>query len=547
LHSAWRSPKIPEVRRLSRGLRGVGGLLVATALVAATSTTPAHAAPRGRGAASPTRARPLLRSSTTKPPQRPAPRVAEPRTPPKDPNDPHEKRIAELRDALHGVMHERPLSATRMGVEVMRASDGEVLFSHNVDARFNPASNTKMLTTAAAMAYLGPDWRYRTSLYGPPADSDGVVHGDVVLRGSGDPSLTATDLGDLARDLARSGVTKIEGDLYAESGDQALILHRNTYAVHVRPTSAGARAQAWVEPRSELFVVDNQAQTVNGKKSRLRIDAYRKDTHLVVTIRGRIAESRGEYVDARRLADGALYAGWTLRDALADFGVEVTGDVKTGELPVRTVLAMHRSAPLSDVCRISNKPSNNFVAEAIYRTLGGEVYGGPGTTEKGTRAIREFMSSLGVDNNRYTIINGSGLTHENRLTAADLTQVLRAIYFDVAIAPEFLTSLAIAGIDGTIRNRFQGTEAVGLVRAKTGTLSGVSALSGYVGDKDDVLVFTIFVEGFRHKRTNEVRRAQVRMVQAMLRYLHAEAPRRDGPPPVVEPSDDSESDGDPSL
>lgn len=531
-------------------------LVVATALALTSGLTSglslprAEAAPRAaaRGAATTTRARPLIRSSTTKPPQRPAPRVAEPaRTPPKEPNDPHEKRVAELRDALHAVMRDRPLSSTRLGIEVMRASDGEVLFSHNADARFNPASNTKMLTTAAAMAFLGPDWRYRTTLHGPPADADGVVHGDVVLRGSGDPSLTATDLGELARDLARNGVTKIDGDLYAEPGEQALILHRNTYAVHLRPTSIGQRAQAWVEPRSALFVVDNQAQTVKGKKSRLRIDAYRKDSHIVVTVRGRIAESRGEYVDARRLADGALYAGWILREALADFGVELTGEVKTGALPVRTVLAVHRSAPLSDVCRISNKPSNNFVAEAIYRTLGGELYGGPGTTEKGTRAIREFMSSLGVDNNRYTIINGSGLTHENRLTAADLTRVLRAIYYDVAIAPEFLTSLAVAGIDGTIRNRFQGTEAVGLVRAKTGTLSGVSALSGYVGDKDDVLVFTIFVEGFRHKRTNEVRRAQVRMVQAMLRYLHAEAPRRDGPPSLVEPIDDSEADGDPSL
>jgi D-alanyl-D-alanine carboxypeptidase/D-alanyl-D-alanine-endopeptidase (penicillin-binding protein 4) len=541
LRSARCSPKILDVIRLRRPF---GAPLLAV-LIAATTTMPtAEAAPRR--VASPARARPLLRSST--PSARPKARAAEPvRTPIKDPNDPDEKRIAELRDSLLAVMRDRPLSSTRLGVEVMRASDGEVLFSHNADARFNPASNTKMLTTAAAMAFLGPDWRYRTTLSGPAPDSDGVVHGDVVLRGSGDPSLTATDLGDLARDLARNGVTKIDGNLYAEPGDGALILHRNTYAVHVRSTSPGQRAQVWVEPRSALFVVDNQAQTVKGKRSRLKIDAYRKDDHLVVTVRGRIAETRGEYVDARRLGDGALYAGWTLREALSDFGVELTGEVKTGTLPTHNVLAIHRSAPLSDVCRISNKPSNNFVAEAIYRTLGGELYGGPGTTEKGTRAIREFMSAFGVDHSRYTIINGSGLTHENRLTAADLTQILRSIYFDVAIAPEFLTSLAIAGIDGTIRNRFQGTEAVGLVRAKTGTLSGVSALSGYVGDKDDVLVFTIFVEGFRHKRTNEVRRAQVRMVQAMLRYLHAEVPRRDGPPTTIEPTDDSEADGDPSL
>ena len=122
----------------------------------------------------------------------------------------------------------------------------------------------------------------------------------------------------------------------------------------------------------------------------------------------------------------------------------------------------------------------------------------------------------------------------------------------MSVAPEFMSSLAIAGIDGTIRNRFMGTDAVGLVRAKTGTLNGVSALSGYVGDKDDVLIFSIFVEGFRHRRTNEVRHAQVRMVEAMLSYLRSDAPapntgERNGEIPAAAVPDDSEADGDPTA
>jgi D-alanyl-D-alanine carboxypeptidase len=126
---------------------------------------------------------------------------------------------------------------------------------------------------------------------------------------------------------------------------------------------------------------------------------------------------------------------------------------------------------------------------------------------------------------------------------------LRKIFYDPSVAPDFLPSLAVAGIDGTIRNRFLGTDAIGLVRAKTGTLSGVSALSGYVGEKDDVLVFTIFVEGFRDKRVNEIRHAQVRMVEAMLRYLRADAPSTTGEPDSEQPGPeapiDYESDGDP--
>jgi D-alanyl-D-alanine carboxypeptidase/D-alanyl-D-alanine-endopeptidase (penicillin-binding protein 4) len=306
-----------------------------------------------------------------------------------------------------------------------------------------------------------------------------------------------------------------------------------------------------IEPRVDLFGVENQATTVKGKRSRLRIDSYRKDDRLIITVRGRIVDNRGDYTDMRRLADGSLLAASVLRSALGDFGIELTGRVRAGNIDVSTLLAEHVSAPLADVCKISNKPSNNFVAEAIYKTLGGEIYGMPGTLAKGTRAVMDYLTSNGIKPGSYKIVNGSGLTHENRITPSDLSTLLRKIYYDMSVAPEFLSSLAIAGIDGTIRNRFLNTDAVGLVRAKTGTLSGVSALSGYVGDKEDVLVFSIFVEGFRHRRTNEVRHAQVRMVQAMLSYLRSDAttPSTGEPDQEIDatPNIDSEADGDPQL
>jgi serine-type D-Ala-D-Ala carboxypeptidase/endopeptidase (penicillin-binding protein 4) len=482
-----------------------------------------------------------------------------------NPSDPREQRIAKLRERLLAVLHEPPLNRTRVGVEVMQASNGDVLFAHNAATRFNPASNTKMLTTAAAMSYLGADFRYHTALYGPEPDADGVVHGDVVLRGSGDPSLTTTDLAVVARALSARGVQRIEGDLYADprfhvrghkpndpgEGEGALILNRNTYGIRVRPGEVGRPAIVTVDPKVELFGIENQTTTVQGKRSRLRIDSYRKDDRLIITVRGRIADNRGEYVDLRRLADGSLLAASVLRAAFGDFGVELTGRVRSGTVAANLMLAEHVSAPLSDVCRISNKPSNNFVAEAIYKTLGGELYGMPGTLAKGTRAVVEYLTSAGIKPGAYKIVNGSGLTHENRITPADLSSLLRRIYYDLSVAPEFMSSLAVAGIDGTIRNRFMGTDAVGLVRAKTGTLNGVSALSGYVGEKDDVLIFSIFVEGFRHRRTNEVRHAQVRMVEAMLSYLRSDRPapsgsERNGEVPA-KATDDSEADGDPQL
>lgn len=549
------------------------GLAVASA-VALASLTPAFAGvtkPKARAA----KARaPVARNNArqarllpTKKPPAAAPIRRDTTTAPRevaDPNDPREQRIAKLRDRLVAMLHEAPLNRTKVGVEVMQASNGDVLFAHNAAVQFNPASNTKMLTTAAAMSYLGADFRYHTALYGPEPDADGVVHGDVVLRGSGDPSLTTTDVAEIARALSAHGVHRIEGDLYADphfharghkpddpgDGEGALILNRNTYGVRVRPGDVSHPAIVSVEPKVELFGVENQTTTVHGKRSRLRIDSYRKDDRLIITVRGRITDNRDDYVDLRRLADGSLLAASVLRSAFGDFGIDITGRVRAGNVPATTLLAEHVSAPLSDVCRLSNKPSNNFVAEAIYKTVGGELYGAPGTLAKGTRAIMDFLTSAGIKPGAYKIVNGSGLTHENRITPQDLSSLLRKIYYDLSVAPEFMSSLAIAGIDGTIRNRFMGTDAVGLVRAKTGTLNGVSALSGYVGDKDDVLIFSIFVEGFRHRRTNEVRHAQVRMVEAMLAYLRSDeaspnAGERNGEIPAA--PDDSEADGDPEV
>jgi D-alanyl-D-alanine carboxypeptidase/D-alanyl-D-alanine-endopeptidase (penicillin-binding protein 4) len=457
--------------------------------------------------------------------------------PPGNPEDPHEQRITQLREHLLQVLRERPLSRTRVGVTVVDPTDGDVLFAYNADQLFNPASNTKILTTAAALSQLGPDYRYRTELHGAEPDGDGVVHGDVELRGSGDPSLATVGLADLARDAAGRGITRIEGAILADGkyreaahpevaiGSGALIFNRNVYTVHVQPTEPKRRAVVSIESSSaDLFSVDNRVTTVAGKRTRVTVDLERRDGRLVVIARGRI-NPRSDVRYKRRLADGSLSAASTLQRALTDYGVEVTGGIRSGGVRGDApLLAEHLSAPLADICRISNKDSNNFVAETIFKTLARERFGAPATPEKGARAVADLLAPLGIGPRAYRIVNGSGLTHENRIQPSGLAKLLRHLYTDLSIAPEFLTSLAIGGIDGTIRNRFRSPDALGKVRAKTGTLSGVSALSGYAGETGGVLIFSILVENFSHRRLGEVREAQVKLVREMIAYLHADHP-----------------------
>jgi D-alanyl-D-alanine carboxypeptidase/D-alanyl-D-alanine-endopeptidase (penicillin-binding protein 4) len=496
------------------------------------------------------------------------------------PESPREVRIARMRARVQEVLRGPVLGRMRVGLEVMDTQTGEVLLSHNADAAFNPASNTKILTTAAAMKLLGSDWRYRTllliadrpqataSLGAVDGDAPGVLRGDLFLQGSGDPTLGSKGLTELARTLARAGITRVEGDVLCDGqyrsledlvrngsapalGGGALSVHRNAYAVHISPGVAGKPASVWVEPRTPYFVVQSKVQTVRGKKGRLLIDHARgKDGRLYITVRGRLGERHGEAVERRRLPEGSAFAALALSQALQDVGITITGQVRVAPPPQGPLrLLAEHGAPLSEVCKLSNKDSNNFVADTIFKTLGGERFGLPGTLQKGARAVAEWLTQTGINPARIKIVNGSGLTHENRLRPDDLSHLLRHVYHDLEVAPEFLQSLAIGGVDGTIRYRFRGP-TVGLVRAKTGTLSGVSALSGYVGEKQGVLVFSILVEGFRPKRLDDVRHAQVLIVDSLLRFLRSEAGAADVPPPSPAPTEDeprdSESDGDPT-
>lgn len=513
----------------------------------------------------------------------PSPNLLEPRAPAR-PGDPREPRIARMREQVQDILRSPPLSRLRVGLEVLEPESGEVLLARNAGAPFNPASNTKILTTAAALSFLGSDFRYRTVLLAPapapprtaalggpvPAPAEqpaaGVLHGDVFLQGSGDPSLGSAGLAELARDIGRAGITRIEGDLLVDGqfrslaeldrsgsagakGGGALIVNRNGYTVHVSPGKAGHPAGVWVEPRLPLFVLSASVKTVRGRKAaRVLVDHSFRNGHLYISVRGRIGEQHADLRERRHLPDGGALAAAVLAQALSDFGITLTGQVRFAPPPPGPlrVIAEHKSPPLSEVCWLSNKDSNNFVADTIFKTLGGERFGLPGTLEKGARAVFDWLGRLGISPARVKIVNGSGLTHENRVSPDDLAHLLLRLYHDIQLFPEFLQSLAIGGIDGTIRSRFHGA-SVGLVRAKTGTLSGVSTLSGYVGDKQGVLVFSIMVEGFGQKRLDQVRQAQVLIVESLLRYLRGAAPPAPPlpgapPPPATEDDEDAETD-----
>ncbi|HVZ88403.1 MAG TPA: D-alanyl-D-alanine carboxypeptidase/D-alanyl-D-alanine-endopeptidase [Polyangia bacterium] len=488
------------------------------------------------------------------------------------PDDRDHDRIVRMQTALREILHESILRRTRVGMRVIEARTGRLFFETRGGVLMDPASNQKVLATTTALMRLGADWRFRTELSGVAPTGDGVINGDVYLRGSGDPTVSSGDLGAMAAELARHGVRSIAGAVVADprrlgadepiiddesdadetgttedttpgklSPRAPLVVDHGLMQVRVRPAAeTGVAAEVTTTPSDPSFVVHNTARTKGHGRSRVTVRLSVVGARIQIDVDGRIGVDRNGIVFRRRVPHQALYAAALMRAALASAGIAVRDEARVEPTPpphaghVRPLLALHESAPLAVLMRKINKDSENDYAERVLEAAGAEVYGGAPTGDKGVRLLREVIGELGLPPNSYVPRNGSGLGHANRITADAMAALLRSLYLDPRVGPELLQSLSVGGVDGTTRNRFKGTLAAERVRAKTGTLAGKSCLSGLVGDGPDVLAFSILVEGLRGRSLAAVRGAQVTCVNAMMRYVReargaVAAPAQQGP------------------
>ena len=449
-----------------------------------------------------------------------------------------------MQDTIGQILHNRTLGRLKVGLRVVSARTGRLYYGRRDEALMDPASNQKVLATTAALMRLGADWRFRTEVSGPEPDGDGVVSGNLYLRGSSDPALRTGDLEALVARLRSRGITRVDGGVVADprrlgddnraedaSGEKApLIVDSGLTLVHVRPGAAlGDPAVVVTAPALSTtgddarggFVVRNQAVTrEGGRRPRVTVRVNVADGRVRIEVSGKIPVDSTGVSFRRRVPRPALHAAMVLRSALVAGGISVRDAASTGtESPSSGFVEIHRSPPLSVVLRKINKDSNNDWAERVLLAVGAEERGGAASTEKGLAVLRAVLGDMGLRAGSYVPKNGSGLGHANRITPHAMADLLRELYFDPRVGPEILQSLSVGGIDGTTRNRFKGTLAAKRVRAKTGTLNGKSCLSGLVGDGDDVLVFSMMVQGFRGRNLRAVRASQVGAVTALMRYV----------------------------
>jgi len=430
-----------------------------------------------------------------------------------------------LKKAIEQLLSQPPLSNARVAFQVESLDDGQVIYSRNPDELLNPASNTKLVTAATGLLRLGPEYRFSTDYLSDRPMQRGRI-GTLYVKGRGDPSVTAERLEGLVADLWHRGVRSV-GDIVLDdsffdreefgpgweqetsdkawaAGVGALSLNHNAVAIYITPGDrTGARARVEVEPDArDYFIVDNRVVTVraNGRR-KLRPHTASEGERTRIVVDGRLPLRAESVVMYRRVGDPAFYYGQTLRALLRKRGIKVTGRVKRGTAPqTASLIQSYESPELGEIIRDMNKVSSNFIAEMVVKTLGAELKGTPGSWAKGLEVAEDLLAELGIPRGTYVLKNGSGLNDTNRFTARQIATLLQAVWKRFPVASEFVSSLGIAARDGTMRMRMEGTDAAGRLRAKTGTLERVTALSGYVQSLGgERFVFSVLVNDWAGK------------------------------------------------
>ncbi len=466
--------------------------------------------------------------------------------------------VKPLPDRIAAVLSAPDLGQGFWGIEVISLSTGKTVYLQNADKLFTPASNTKLFTTAAALALIGPDYQFHTTVETTAnLDRYGRLNGDLLLVGRGDPNLSGRQLPydlktqrnddpiqaleTLADALVEKGVKFVDGDIVADDsyfaferygegwsqddlvwGDgapvSALTVNDNVVFVNILPADRpGEKAFVSVKPFADYYRIDNRIITTPAGTAR-KFSINREPGSMVLTLWGTMPLDDAGASEGLAIEDPAEFAAGLFRQLLEKRGIIVYGHERTrhtelaslstfsvtaiapsrgGDSPPRPLqadppipLATYESKPLLQDLRVINKVSQNLHAEILLRLLGKER-GTAGTIDGGLEVLRGFLTQAGIPSDQYLFYDGSGLSRQNLVTPHAIVQLLRYCSSQPWGA-DFKSTLPVAGVDGSLTERLKSPRLQRRVMAKTGSLGGVKALSGYATtDSGDAIAFSI--------------------------------------------------------
>ena len=466
----------------------------------------------------------------------------------------------ELRHLIDSMVSAPQTRHARWGILIVDPEAGDTIYSRDAGKLFMPASNQKILTSAVALDVMGPDFRFRTPILGA-AVQDGVLQGNLVVAGRGDPSVSDHMAGDamlplreIARALAARGIWRVEGGIDADSFDafpdanagfawtlddleyaygavvDELLFNEGFSEIHVRAgASPGAPVQVRTSPARTFPRMRVLATTVargSGRDSLAQLDAAKDSVTWDIILTGTIPAGDSATLEVTHRDPGRAYVA-ALREALLDHGISV-GDTLVGSDSAARLDTLYvlESPPLSRILQFFMKPSQNQIGEMLFKSVALQQTD-TGTGRLARRVYAERLRSWGAEPDGFLVYDGSGLTRRDMVTPETLVRVLDAMrrgpHFQV-----YYDAFPVAGVDGTLRTRMRSTSGEANVRGKTGTLGGVRSLSGYVTTASGrMLLYSVLCNNYLVS-TDHISRVQDTIAVRLARWRGRDRPRAAG-------------------
>ncbi|HEY5700656.1 MAG TPA: D-alanyl-D-alanine carboxypeptidase/D-alanyl-D-alanine-endopeptidase [Gammaproteobacteria bacterium] len=412
-----------------------------------------------------------------------------------------------------------------LGIYVRDVTQAQPLIAFNADTPLNPASVMKLVTTAAGLHVLGPGYTWETHAYADGKLAGDRLDGDLVLKGFGDPYLVTESFWTFLRHLRIKGLRHVTGDLVIDNSyfsivprdrgafdgrpyraynvqPSALMVNFQTYEFQMRPDGSSKQIQVTTNPPSTTLAIHNRLKYTNGrcrgKKFRIQMHVLEGLPDDTVRFSGDYPSSCGSYALLRTVSTHESFVHGVFNALWSELGGKFDGGVRSGTAsPGSRKLFAYRSPPLSEVMRPINKFSNNVMTRNLFLTLGAERHGEPGTVAKGRVAVREWLESIGIDARGLIIENGSGLSRTSRSSARLLGEMLIAVY-QGPYMPEYVASLPLAAIDGTMRKRFRNGPMEGRMHIKTGLIDHVRSMGGYMLNRNGRTFVIVVLQNHRN-------------------------------------------------
>lgn len=428
-----------------------------------------------------------------------------------------------LQYKINQILNENEDSA-EIGVYVKSMRTGEVLYTHNINRPLIPASTAKIFTAEAALLFLGADYRFSTQLLTDAKSyKNGVLQGNLYVVLTGDPTLTYSQLMELASTLKALNITSIAGNVYIDNSayDQsfygpawtakdkkacygapisASIINHNCLPIKITPARIPGKSALIL--KSPKYFYPSIKNSVITEVKRLRTCGVRlsKNSNAMITIEGCMHKGRDATGISYVVTDVSQYNRALFKSLLSHLSVRVYGTIAFGAAPDNLILiGQHASQPLSALVKDMLKKSDNVIAGALFKKVGQLYFNRPGSWENGSLALKNIlMKNAHLDLTGMRVLDGSGLSPANVVTPVQMMQLLDFAYHHAPTNNAFVTALPIAGVDGTLKHRMGNIARK--VRAKTGTISGVTTLAGFAVTKDqDAVAFVVMINGRKGK------------------------------------------------